>query len=68
MSAALVTRSERLTAALRARGGVCALDDLREDLRLRGFPDREFWPALTLAVLGGQIHRVDEHTVGVVVA
>jgi hypothetical protein len=62
----VITRSDKVCTAIRARGGTCEIETLRRDLERRGFPSREFWPALTLALLGGSVRRVDEDTVEVV--
>lgn len=61
----ITTRSDRLCAVIRARGGRCDLTTLTGDLERKGFPRSEIFPALTIAVLAHKVRQVDEHTVEV---
>lgn len=60
------TRSDRLVAAVRARGGQCSVTTLSADLALRGFPAIEVLPAATIAVLSGRLEILPGDIVAVV--
>lgn len=55
MSAAVLTRSDKVVRAVLARGGRCDLATLTADLSLKGLPAAEVLPAATIAVLAKRL-------------